>query len=221
MGDVISLSERRRALRPDAHGDGAPSRGLPATFYFDLALPGTYLAAERVDRLVGDVRWRPASVGVAGGAGADGAAAQASLMSAAAERAAALSLPLVWPERFPLDARAAMRVAALACTLGRGAPFVLAASRLSFCGGFDLADPETLAEAAAAADLPLDAALRAARDARHDRDIAAAGERLRARGAAELPALGAGRRLFAGEPRIAEALAASAVAIAPRAAGVR
>lgn len=218
MGDVISLSERRRALRPAA---GAARRRLPATFYFDLALPGTYLAAERVDRLVGDVRWCPASEVAAGAAGAGRAGTQATLMSAAAARAAELSLPLVWPDRFPLDARAAMRVASLACELGRGAPFVLAASRLAFCGGFDLADPETLAEAAAAAYVPLDAALRAARDARRDREIAAAAQRLHASGAAELPALGVGRRLFAGEPRIAEALATSAVAIAPRAAGAR
>ena len=35
---------------------------------------------------------------------------------------------------------------------GRGAGFVLAASRLAFCGGFDLEDPEILAEAAAAAE---------------------------------------------------------------------
>ena len=41
-----------------------------------------------------------------------------------------------------------MRAAHYASQQGRGAAFVLAAGRLAFCGGFDLDDPELLAEAA-------------------------------------------------------------------------
>ena len=44
------------------------------------------------------------------------------------------------------------------------AAFVLAATRLAFCGGFDLEDPEILAEAAAAAGIVLDDYLQASRD---------------------------------------------------------
>ena len=57
-----------------------------------------------------------------------------------------------------------MRVAAYAAEHDRGAAFTLAACRLAFCGGFDLEDPEVLAEAAAAAGLGLEESLRAAGD---------------------------------------------------------
>ena len=77
-------------------------------------------------------------------------------------------MPLVWPEAQPVPGRSAMRVAALAVERGRAAEFVLAASRLAFCGGYDVDDPEILAEAAAAADLGLDECLHAAGELRRD-----------------------------------------------------
>src|SRR5918994_378836 len=101
-------------------------------------------------------RWRQhASTedGVVGGRLADAAARERDELAASA-RASVLRLPLVWPEGTS-SARAAMRVASLACERGRGGAFVLAASRLAFCGGFELDDPEVLAEAAAPADPPL------------------------------------------------------------------
>ena len=64
-------------------------------------------------------------------------------------RAVELRLPLVWPDGFPVAAPSALRAAAYAAEIGAGARFALAASRLAFCGGFDLEDPEILAEAAA------------------------------------------------------------------------
>ena len=67
-----------------------------------------------------------------------------------------------------------MRVAALAAAEGgHAAPFVLAASRLAFCGGFDLDDPEVLAEAAAAAGLELPEVLAAAGDRSRDGEMEA------------------------------------------------
>jgi 2-hydroxychromene-2-carboxylate isomerase len=131
---------------------------------------------------------------------------------AAEERAAALRLPLVWPERFPSEVSAAMRVAALAAEGGRGAAFVLAATRLAFCGGFDLDDPEILAEAAAAAGVVLDDCLGAARDEGRDGEIERAGRVLLAAGADRLPALRIGRALYWGERRVGEALVAARVA---------
>ena len=118
---------------------------------------------------------------------------------AAEERAAALRLPLVWPERFPAAVPAAMRVASRAAEGGRGAAFVLAATRLAFCGGFDLDDPEILAEAAAAAGVVLDDTLHAARDEGRDGAIEGAGRALLAAGADRLPALRIGRALYWGE----------------------
>ena len=95
-----------------------------------------------------------------------------------AERRAAragLRLPLIWPERFPEDVPAAMRAAHYASEQGRGAAFVLAAGRLAFCGGFDLDDPELLAEAAAAAGIDMQGWLSALTEMHRDGEIDAAG----------------------------------------------
>jgi 2-hydroxychromene-2-carboxylate isomerase len=104
---------------------------------------------------------------------------------------------------------AAMRAASFASEHGRGAPFVLAAGRLAFCGGFDLDDPEILAEAAAAAGIGMDGCLQAVGEVRRDGAIEAAGRRLLAAGADRLPALRVGPSLFWGEDRVADAAAAA------------
>jgi 2-hydroxychromene-2-carboxylate isomerase len=212
MGELILLSERRRssAAQGATAGPRPRARGRTATFSFDLALPGTYLAAERVERMFPAVRWQPASLeALHVGQLLSDRRELARIMADAETRAAVLRVPLVWPERYPRDARPAMRAALLACEMGLGAPFVLAASRLAFCGGFDLNDPEVLAEAAAAASVPLDACLGAAGDVARDEPIEAAGRRLLATGADQLPVLRVGRRLFCGEDRLPEATAAA------------
>ena len=208
MGDLIRLADRRDALRarpPWRRGDP-----LRAEFLFDLASPFTYLAAERVERAFSGVRWTPASsTAVRRGSLASDPAALARARNAAEQRAAMLRLPLVWPETYPADVPAAMRVASYAAECGRGGAFALAAGRLAFCGGFDLDDPEILAEAAAAAGLGLDGCLRAAGEVRRDGPIEAAGLRLLSAGADRLPALRVGRSLFWGEGQVAEAAAAA------------
>ena len=210
MGELISLAERRTA-RAEAHAPPARPR---VSFFFDLASPWTYLAAERVDRRFADVRWQPA-IGEALPGERDATAQRA----AAEERADELQMPLVWPEVQPVAGRSAMRVAALAAERGRAAEFVLAASRLAFCGGYDVDDPEILAEAAAAADLGLAECLQAAGELRRDGPMEQAALRLLSQGADALPVLVVGRALFCGEHRIAEAAAAASgrgVAPAPK-----
>lgn len=199
MGQVISLAEHR-AARARAGGEAPSPRA--STFWFDLGSPFTYLAAERVERLLPGVEWRPV-------AGEGEAVTPTGTVRAGVERrAAALRLPLVWPENPDAPARAAMRVAHFAAERGSAAAFVLAASRLAYCGGFDLADPETLAEAAAAANLALEDCLAAAGDSRRDVALRAAADDLRARGADRLPAFSVHGRLLCGESRLAEAAAA-------------
>ena len=82
-----------------------------------------------------------------------------------------------------------MRAAAYAAEQGRGRDFVLAAGRLAFCGGFDLDDPEILAEAAAAAGIPLEDCFHAAGDPRRDGAAEAVGPQ--AAGGGRRPAAGA------------------------------
>jgi 2-hydroxychromene-2-carboxylate isomerase len=211
MGDVIMLSERREALR--RRGAGRQRERSRAQFFLDLSCPFTYLAVERVERAFDEVVWTPASASALRRSCLDSDPAVTDAVRRAAEqRATALRMPLVWPERFPAEVPSAMRVAALAAEAGRGAAFVLAATRLAFCGGFDLDDPEILAEAAAAAGVVLDDCLRAARDEGRDGAIEAAGRSLLAAGADRLPALRVGRALYWGERRVGDALYAARVA---------
>jgi 2-hydroxychromene-2-carboxylate isomerase len=207
MGDVIKLAERREARRTRTMRRHGPTR---VEFLFDLCCPFSYLAAERVERAFDDVVWTPASAtALRCGSPASDERELEELCAAAERRAAALRLPLVWPERFPADVPAAMRAAQYASEHGRGAAFVLAAGRLAFCGGFDLDDPEILAEAAAAAGIGMDGCLQAVGELRRDGAIEAAGRRLLSVGADRLPALRVGRSLFWGEDRVAEAAAAA------------
>src|SRR4051794_34548408 len=199
MGEVIRLDDRRVRRRPDATAMGDVTSGVRAEFFFDLASPFTYLAAERVERAFDAVTWTPVCARTLRCAALPRAAGDAErIMAHAEERAAALRLPLEWPERWPAPAPAAMRMAHHAAQEGRGGAFVLAATRLAFAGGFDLDDVEILTEAAAAAGLPLDGALRAAREARRDGAMEGAARRLLSAGADRLPALPVARGVFGG-----------------------
>lgn len=201
MGQVISLDQRRAPVRPERRPQ----------FFFDVSSPLSYLISERIERLVGEVDWIAADEGrlrrIGGAAARERAPAAAGLGWADAEhddslslraraeaQAHALRLPLVWPDRFPGAAPCAQRAAAFACEIGAGAAFALAASRLAFCGGFDLEDPETLAEAAAAAGVPLEECLAAAGESWRDADLESAALELQAHGVSELPAVRIDRR---------------------------
>ena len=208
MGEVIRLDDRRARRQLQELSAGEVESGVRGEFFFDLASPFTYLAAERVDRAFDAVTWTPACARTlrCRTLPSDDRDAE-SIMELAEARATALRLPLAWPERWPVAAPAAMRVAHHAAQEGRGGAFVLAATRLAFAGGFDLDDVEILTEAAAAAGLPLDAALRAAREARRDGAIEAAARRLLGAGADRLPALVLERGVFWGEDRVSDAVA--------------
>jgi 2-hydroxychromene-2-carboxylate isomerase len=192
VGTLISL-QHHRTQRAQVAG-----RPRPVDCWFDLADPACYLALERVERLPAAIAWRPATL-------ATGPRWAPARFEA---RARELRLPLVWPER-PGAFPRAMRAAAYACEQHRGgSAFVLAASRLAFCGGFDIDDPVVLAEAIAAAGLDFAEAMDAAREDARDAEIREAGRFLAAHGATELPALRVGRTLVHGELRVSDAAAA-------------
>ena len=216
MGEVIRLDDRRVRRRLDAPPTGGDvETGVRAEFFFDLASPFTYLAAERVDRAFDAVTWTPACARTLRCRSLPGADNDVdAIVALAEERAAALRLPLEWPERWPAATPAAMRVAHHAAQEGRGGAFVLAATRLAFAGGFDLDDLEILTEAAAAAGLPLDDALGAARESRRDGAMEAAAKRLLSAGADRLPALCIERGVFWGEDRVGDAAATARLAAA-------
>ena len=202
MGEVIRLEDRRARRRPGVEG----RKAVRAEFFFDLASPFTYLAAERVDRAFDAVTWTPACAVKLRCRDLPAGEAEAGEVAGRAEaRAAALRLPLEWPERWPAPVPAAMRVAHHAAQEGRGGAFVLAATRLAFAGGFDLEDIDILTEAAAAAGLTLDACLRAAREDRRDGAAEASARRLLGAGVDRLPAVAIDRRVVWGEERVSDA----------------
>ena len=189
MGELIHLAARRAERQRDA-------LELPPAFFFDVSDPLSYLTSEYVERSLGEVEW----IAVDGNVVSDRAARDLTALREHAEaRARALRLPLVWPDTFPAVATCALRAAAYACEIGAGAQFALAASRLAFCGGFDLEDPEVLTEAAAAAGVPLDGCLEAAGERARDDDLAELAHALRAHQVFELPAVTVGGRWFAGD----------------------
>jgi 2-hydroxychromene-2-carboxylate isomerase len=198
MGDLIDLAERRARLV-------TPAAGARPVFVFELGCPFSYLGAERVERLLGDAEWVPsAPVALRDGS----RRARAGRQRAAAERlAASLRLPLVWPDSVSAELGGAMRAAAHAAQAGAGPQFALAASRLAFCGGYDLEDPETLAEAAAVAGIGVDACLAAARDSTFERAPRAVARALVVVGVRRLPAISVGARWFDGSRGLDEAAA--------------
>jgi 2-hydroxychromene-2-carboxylate isomerase len=205
MGELIDLTARR------VERDRRPT-DLSPTFFFDVADPFSYLMAEQVERALGDVDW----VAVDGATLRDRADEWAPVREHAEARAHALRLPLVWPDTFPHSTPCALRAAAYACELGAGARFVLAASRLAFCGGFDLEDPEALTEAAAAAGVPLEGCLAAAGESWRDEELAEMANVLRDHEIFELPAIAVGGRWFAGDAALR---GAGAVQAEPQGAG--
>jgi 2-hydroxychromene-2-carboxylate isomerase len=198
MGELIVLAERR------ADRSRGTRSSRPA-FFYDLSCPFSYLTAERVERVLGEVDWIPTAASVInqGGDWDQPAAVRAHAETCAV----ALRLPLVWPERFPAPAPSALRAAAHAAEIGAGGRFALAAARLAFCGGFDLEDPEILAEAAAASGIGLDACLRAAGDLRRDGQLHATARGLVAHGVSRLPAVRVGKHWFSGDAALAAASA--------------
>lgn len=198
MGELIVLAERR-ADRSRPTGNPRPA------FFFDLSCPFSYLAAERVERVVGDVAWIPTAGTLL--RQSEQFPRAATVRAHAETCAVALRLPLVWPDRFPAETPAALRAAAYAGEIGAGSRFAIAALRLAFCGGFDLEDPEILAESAAASGLSLRDCFCAVGDLSRDGALHATARGLLSNGVRQLPAIRVGRHWFDGEGALAAAAA--------------
>jgi hypothetical protein len=137
VGNVISMQAHRQSRAR------SPRRSRPSvSFSFDLASPTTYLAAERVDRLFPGVAWEPVLGDALGSGPAPSGRERERRHASARARATELRMPLIWPDR-PAVGLPAMRMSHFAVAEGHGGAFVLAASRLAFCGGFDLTTPRS------------------------------------------------------------------------------
>ncbi len=184
---------------------------MDAAFYFDLASPLAYLAAERVlQALDGPAEWQPVLAReLPGGASPEAFRCEAELDAfredtARAARAQGLQ-PLRWPDPFPFDSALAMRAATYAKGIGRVVPFAQAAFRQAYAGGHDLERTDFVLIAAAACEMHPEAVLRGAelRSVREQLDRATA--EAAAAGVREVPAVRIGEQVFSGARAIEEA----------------
>ncbi len=169
-----------------------------AGFYFDLASPLAYLAAERVLHVLdGPAEWQPVLAReLPGVSNSDSEAWRAQIASRAHE----LGLqPLRWPEPFPYDSSLAMRVATYAKSIGRTVPFAQAAFRQAFAGGHSLQDPDYVLIAAAACEMHPAAVLKGAEMRSVAEQLAAATADALRIGVTDVPAVVVDGHVFGGE----------------------
>jgi 2-hydroxychromene-2-carboxylate isomerase len=183
-------------------GEGRHPRDLDrqqAAFYYDLASPDAYLAAERVVGVLGAVpEFVPVRIGSVGGFRC---AEEEQIYRADVERRAAAYglLPVRWPDTFPADTEWAMLVATYAKQTGRVVAYSLAAFRQAFAAGRDLAERDWVLVAAAAAEMHPVAVTKSAelRSTRRRLDEATAAAR--AAGVVDVPAVRVGTQVFHGD----------------------
>jgi 2-hydroxychromene-2-carboxylate isomerase len=189
------------------------STANPPAFFFDLASPTAYVAAERALQVLPGVEWVPVlarELPAAESFEAFRCAEERDIALAEIERAATGHglQALRWPDPFPFDSLFAMRVATYAKQIGRTVAFALAAFRQAYAGGRSLADPDNVVIAAAACEMHPAAVLKAA-ELRGVRDaLDAATARAAALGVRDVPAVWTGERVFHGQAELERAAAA-------------
>jgi 2-hydroxychromene-2-carboxylate isomerase len=184
-----------------------PSR--TAAFYFDLASPEAYLAAEQALHVFSaapePVEWQPILAAELPGHAVP--SSDAAFREAIEARAAELDLqPLRWPEPFPFDSSLAMRVATYAKSIGRTVPFVQAAFRQCYAGGRSLQEEDSVVIAAAACEMHPKAVLQGAGLKSVATQLAATTAQAAEQGVRNVPAVLAGGRVFHGERSLGEAV---------------
>jgi 2-hydroxychromene-2-carboxylate isomerase len=168
-------------------GGGAGRANAQSRFFFDLASPAAYLAAERVNHVLGEVpEWVPVRFDFAFRCAEEVASYREDVERAA--RAQGVQ-PLRWPEPFPADSEWAMLAATYAKQIGRAVAFSLAAFRQAFAAGRDLGERDTVLLAAAACEMHPAAVIKGA-ELRGTRErLAAAEAAAAAAGVREVPAI--------------------------------
>ncbi|HEV7563267.1 MAG TPA: DsbA family protein [Solirubrobacterales bacterium] len=190
-----------------------------ATFYFDLGSPYAYLSAERVSGLFIAARleqpeWQPILLGGlfrhfdrnSWGNGPEREAGMAEVE----RRGVAYGLPpIVWPDPWPGNTLAAMRVATFAKQTGRAVSFSLAAFRQSFAAGRDLTDVDNVMIAGAACELHPRALLKAIETKSVKEALREATDGAAAQGVEGVPALVVGDEVFWGDDRLEDGVEAA------------
>jgi 2-hydroxychromene-2-carboxylate isomerase len=176
-----------------------------AAFYFDLASPLAYLAAERILHVLpGPAEWQPVLAREMPGAESFEAfrceSEEQIFRGEIERRARELGLqPLRWPLDFPFDSSVAMRAATYAKSIGRAVPFAQAAFRQAFAGGHSLAEIDNVLIAAAACEMHPAAVLKGIELAAVAEQLAGATAAALDAGVSDVPAVRLGEEIFVGE----------------------
>ena len=196
----------------------------PVTFYFDVGSPYAYLGAERVEGVLsGAVRWQPVLLGGlfkltgrSSWALGDYRRRQRG-MAEIERRARGYGLPpIMWPDPWPGDYLAAMRVVTYGFAVGRGREVAERAFRDTFARGRDLSIKAHVLATAVTAGLDRGEADAAMRDPDVKRALREATETAHALGVFGVPTVAVGDELFWGDDRLEDA-AACAVSVGPTA----
>lgn len=189
---------------------------MDTAFYFDLASPLAYLAAERVLQVIPvPLEWQPVLACELPGSGSfESFRCETEMQAFQADvrrRAEELGMqPMRWPEPFPFDSALAMRVATYAKGIGRVVPFAQAAFRQAFAAGRSLSDTDTVLIAAAACEMHPQAVLRGAELRTVREQLVTTTEEAARAGVSDVPAVltdlrSAGNRVLVGERALEEA----------------
>ncbi len=183
------------------------------TFYYDLASPYAYLAAERIhDVLPVAAVWQPILLGgiwqQSGGQSWAVTDARDEGIAEVERRAAARGLmPVRWPDPWPANSLYAMRAAVFAQQIGRTAAFSLAAFRQAFAAGRDLSEMDNVVIAAAACELHPRALLKAIETQTIKDRLRQATAEAYDLGVRGVPTVRVGDELFFGDDHLEEAAA--------------
>jgi 2-hydroxychromene-2-carboxylate isomerase len=191
----------------------AGSSTAEAAFYFDLANPLAYLAAERVlHMLSGPAEWQPvlarelspSATSFALRCENEGEALRENIRRQAQQQGLQ---PLLWPADFPFDSELAMLAATYAKSIGRTVPFAQAAFRQAFAGGRSLAEMDNVLVAAAACEMHPKAVLAGTGLGSVRAELSRATAQAARAGVSDVPALRVAERVFVGERAVEDAAA--------------
>jgi 2-hydroxychromene-2-carboxylate isomerase len=182
----------------------------PPIFYFGAMSPYSWFAAERIEQLLPEARWRGVLAGVvfaAHGRTSWGLTeARAAGLADCEARAASYGLgPISWPREWPTSDLHAARAMLVAEERGLLRPFSLAAMRMAFREGADLADRAVVLEAGARVGIDrgeLDLAMQAPEIKQALREL---NDEALAAGVFGVPTVIVGGELFWGDDRLQEA----------------
>jgi len=179
--------------------------GTGPVFYFDLASPEAYLAAERVLTVMPvATEWVPVLARELPGAESFEAfrcAVERDIALASVERRAGNRRlqPVRWPDPFPFDSELAMLAATYAKQIGRVVAFSLAAFRQAFAGGRSLEEEDNVLIAGSACEMHPAAVVKAVQTQGVARALGEATSLAAARGVRDVPAIWLGSVVFHGE----------------------